>query len=785
VALAAALLAASAQAATLSVTNGGNSGTGSLRDVLANASPGDTIDFAPGVVTVYLASELALARDVTIHGPGVTLDGQLKGRVLQVNTGVNATLRGLTLTNGLLAGKGIDWNGNQASGSSYGAGILNNGTLVLDGVKVQGNYATGGGGGGGGSAGDGGGGGGGGVKNSAELTGAGGNGGAGSSGAGGTGDAANPTGGAGSGGTGGNGSNGGGAGGGGRWAYGGGGGGWAGGGGGGGWAGGGGAGGWLGAGGGGFGGGGGDLNGGGGSNGSAGGAGGSGGGGGSGGSGAAGNDAGVDAGYGRGGGGGYAALSGVWVGGGGGAGGNTGDSGGAAAGGIYNAAGATLTVQGAGCAVSANLAAGGGGPGYRGGGAAVGGLWNAGVLNITPACQAAVSGNAAGGGRGGNSGGPAAASDNLGGSGTTNTVFGLQVAVSGGGSVSAATPPTPQSGGISTCTSTGGAACLALYDSAWPAVQVTLTATPAAGQHFSGWGGNCAAGGTTPQATVTMDGDKTCTASFEINSHDITATASPPAGGSVSCDDSTVTHGGSTTCTASPHAGFTFSGFSGCDSVSGMVCSLSNVTQPRNVQAHFAAITTYSGTTVPASGTGGAASASFTGGGDSCHFDPTPGATAFVPAPANPPRGKALPQGLFQFKLVGCEEGGTVTMQVTWPEPLSTAMGDYLKHGFATPADMGSSTRSYFAPVGIAVSGHTATFSVTDGGLGDDDWARNGEITDPNGPLRAAAAPAPTPVPGLGPWALALLGLLTALTAALPRRATRGAPPAAHEMVWR
>ena len=34
----------------------------------------------------------------------------------------------------------------------------------------------------------------------------------------------------------------------------------------------------------------------------------------------------------------------------------------------------------------------------------------------------------------------------------------------------------------------------------------------------------------------------------------------------------------------------------------------------------------------------------------------------------------------------------------------------------------GSSTRSYFAPVGIAVSGHTATFSVTDGGLGDDDW---------------------------------------------------------------
>ncbi len=41
---------------------------------------------------------------------------------------------------------------------------------------------------------------------------------------------------------------------------------------------------------------------------------------------------------------------------------------------------------------------------------------------------------------------------------------------------------------------------------------------------------------------------------------------------------------------------------------------------------------TFSGTTVPASGTGGPGTASFTGGGDACSFDPTPGATAFVPA---------------------------------------------------------------------------------------------------------------------------------------------------------
>ena len=172
---------------------------------------------------------------------------------------------------------------------------------------------------------------------------------------------------------------------------------------------------------------------------------------------------------------------------------------------------------------------------------------------------------------------------------------------------------------------------------------------------------------------------------------------------------------------------------------------------------------TFSGTTVPASGTGGPGTASFTGGGDACSFDPTPGATAFVPAPATLPRGRALPQGLFQFKLLGCEEGSTVTMEVTWPEPLSTAAGDYLKHGFASPAERDSDTRSYFAPNGLVVSGHTATFSVTDGGLGDDDWTQDGTIADPSGPLQAAAvAPVPVPVPGLGPWALALLTLLAA-----------------------
>jgi uncharacterized repeat protein (TIGR02543 family) len=43
--------------------------------------------------------------------------------------------------------------------------------------------------------------------------------------------------------------------------------------------------------------------------------------------------------------------------------------------------------------------------------------------------------------------------------------------------------------------------------------QVTLTANPAQGSAFAGWSGDCS--GVNPTTTVTMDGNKTCTASFE------------------------------------------------------------------------------------------------------------------------------------------------------------------------------------------------------------------------------------------------------------------------------
>lgn len=58
-----------------------------------------------------------------------------------------------------------------------------------------------------------------------------------------------------------------------------------------------------------------------------------------------------------------------------------------------------------------------------------------------------------------------------------------------------------------------GTQCVAEYS---PGEQLTLTATPAPGSHFIGWGGNCA--GTQPSVTVMLNESKTCVAEFTLDS---------------------------------------------------------------------------------------------------------------------------------------------------------------------------------------------------------------------------------------------------------------------------
>ena len=60
----------SAQAATITVTNTNDSGPGSLRQALANANNGDTINFTvTGTISLF-SGELGIGKNVTISGPG-------------------------------------------------------------------------------------------------------------------------------------------------------------------------------------------------------------------------------------------------------------------------------------------------------------------------------------------------------------------------------------------------------------------------------------------------------------------------------------------------------------------------------------------------------------------------------------------------------------------------------------------------------------------------------------------------------------------------------------------
>jgi hypothetical protein len=150
---------------TLTVTNTLDSGAGSLRAAIANASnapkTSDTIVFAPSLngQTITLTSgELLITSDVTIAGPGtnLTISGNHASRVFEFTGKTKhdhpqVSLSGMTISNGNTGvGGAIDNDGTLTisncifSFNSAGSGgaIDNAGTLTVNGCALTDNSAT-------------------------------------------------------------------------------------------------------------------------------------------------------------------------------------------------------------------------------------------------------------------------------------------------------------------------------------------------------------------------------------------------------------------------------------------------------------------------------------------------------------------------------------------------------------------------------------------------------------------------------------------------------------------
>ena len=114
------------------VMNGGNSGLGSLRDLVSMACPNDTIVFDPstdGNPIQLTTGQIVIDKDIVIIGndsASTIIDGGSLGRIFYIAPGVTVTMDGVKLQNGQ---------------TKEGGAIYNRGNLTLNAIALTNNKA--------------------------------------------------------------------------------------------------------------------------------------------------------------------------------------------------------------------------------------------------------------------------------------------------------------------------------------------------------------------------------------------------------------------------------------------------------------------------------------------------------------------------------------------------------------------------------------------------------------------------------------------------------------------
>ena len=109
-------------------------------------------------------------------------------------------------------------------------------------------------------------------------------------------------------------------------------------------------------------------------------------------------------------------------------------------------------------------------------------------------------------------------------------------------------------------------------------------------------------------------------------------------------------------------------------------------------------------------------------------FTPTSSA---VPASPAPPANLSFPYGMIGFTINGLSAGGSTTVTVTLPGPVT----QYWK----------LQNNAWHQLTGATFSGNQVTFTLVDGGPDDADGTANGTIVDPGAPATPAAPVTVTP----------------------------------------